>query len=126
MDTQQYRDECSRQLFRLKLPAYIEPLQKLFNHYQGLDDYLELERVPEVELARILQLQQSLNYIKLTHILKEIFIAGVRVCSNEFHHAWNPYECTFREFLDKHRYVRVWDEDSPSHLPDTLLVTYCD
>lgn len=126
MNTQQYRDECHRQLFRLKLPAYVEPMQKLFEHYAGLEEYLELERLPEVELSNILSKQKVLNYIQLTHILQEIYISGIRVCSNKFHHSWNPYECTFSDFLDEHKFIRVWDEDTASHLPDTLLVTYCD
>ena len=126
VDIEKYTDECVKHLFRLKLPAYIEPLKQLFMHYDGLEDYLEYEAVPQVELAVVLKHQKTLNYIELTHILKELYVANIRVCSNKFHHSWNPYESPFKDFLEKHLYVRVWDDDTPSHLPDTVLVTYCD
>lgn len=119
-------DECIRHLFRLKQANHVEALTKMLHHYAGLDEYLEHDKVPEVELAKILSNQSSLTLLDLQYYVDELFVRDVRVCSNEFKHAWNPYECTFSEFRSQHKYIRVWDEPNPSHRPEMLFLTYAE
>lgn len=57
IDYEKYRNDCLKLLFRHKIPRYAPALLKVFEHYDGLEDFLELNRMPEIELYDILKYQ---------------------------------------------------------------------